>query len=157
MPAYATPLLSSEDLAKFRVWFLELDHQLWDRQIEADARAGNMPKNNSPLPSKSELRALAAGPLSFDAIEAQYDEETAIQVGILRDPNTHELTAEEAARLQPARRRGKQKASVKVRVSVRVSVRLDADLVSQLRATGAGWQTRLNGLLRQAVFDKKAG
>ena len=58
-----------------------------------------MPKNNSPLPSKSELRALADGPLSFDAIEAQYDEETAIQVGILRDPNTHELTAEEAARL----------------------------------------------------------
>ena len=61
-----------------------------------------MPKNNSPLPSKSELRALADGPLSFDAIEAQYDEETAIQVGILRDPNTHELTAEEAVRLQPA-------------------------------------------------------
>lgn len=112
-----------------------------------------MPKNNPPLPSKSELRALAAGPLSFDAIEAQYDEETAIQVGILRDPDTHELTAEEAARLQPARRRGKQKAPVKVRVSVR----LDADLVAQLRATGAGWQTRLNGLLRQAVFDKKAG
>ena len=34
--------LSSEDLAKFRVWFLELDHQLWDKEIEADARAGKL-------------------------------------------------------------------------------------------------------------------
>ncbi len=31
--------LSPEDLAKFRTWFLELDHQLWDKQIEADFRA----------------------------------------------------------------------------------------------------------------------
>lgn len=34
--------LSSEDLEKFQVWFLELDHQLWDRQIEADFRAGKL-------------------------------------------------------------------------------------------------------------------
>ena len=34
--------LSSEDLEKFRVWFLELDHQLWDKEIEADFRAGKL-------------------------------------------------------------------------------------------------------------------
>ncbi len=34
--------LSSEDLEKFRAWFLELDHQLWDKEIEADARAGKL-------------------------------------------------------------------------------------------------------------------
>ena len=34
--------LSSEDLAKFRVWFLELDHQLWDQQIAVDFRAGKL-------------------------------------------------------------------------------------------------------------------
>ena len=34
--------LSSEDLAEFRAWFLELDHQLWDKQLEADARAGKL-------------------------------------------------------------------------------------------------------------------
>ena len=34
--------LSPEDLAKFRTWFLELDHQLWDKQIEADFRAGKL-------------------------------------------------------------------------------------------------------------------
>ena len=30
------------DLAKFRTWFFELDHQLWDKQIEADADAGKL-------------------------------------------------------------------------------------------------------------------
>ena len=34
--------LSSEDLAKFRAWFSEFDHQLWDRQIEADSQAGRL-------------------------------------------------------------------------------------------------------------------
>ncbi len=34
--------LSPADLAKFRAWFIELDHQLWDKQIEADARAGKL-------------------------------------------------------------------------------------------------------------------
>lgn len=34
--------LSSEDLEKFRAWFLELDHQLWDKEIEADFRAGKL-------------------------------------------------------------------------------------------------------------------
>ena len=34
--------LSSEDLDKFRAWFLELDHQLWDKEIEADVRAGKL-------------------------------------------------------------------------------------------------------------------
>ena len=32
--------LSPDDLAKFRAWFVELDHQLWDEQIEADSAAG---------------------------------------------------------------------------------------------------------------------
>jgi hypothetical protein len=27
------------DLAKFREWFVEFDHLLWDRRIEADSRA----------------------------------------------------------------------------------------------------------------------
>ena len=34
--------LSPEDLTKFRAWFIELDHQLWDKQIEADAAAGKL-------------------------------------------------------------------------------------------------------------------
>lgn len=34
--------LSTEDLAKFRAWFIEQDHRLWDKQIEADAAAGKL-------------------------------------------------------------------------------------------------------------------
>jgi hypothetical protein len=34
--------LSPEELAKFRAWFIEFDHLLWDRQIEADSNAGKL-------------------------------------------------------------------------------------------------------------------
>lgn len=36
--------LSSEDLAKFRAWFIEFDSRLWDEQIEADLKAGKLDK-----------------------------------------------------------------------------------------------------------------
>ena len=32
------------ELAKFRAWFIEFDHLLWDRQIEADSTAGKLDK-----------------------------------------------------------------------------------------------------------------
>ena len=34
--------LAPEDLAKFRAWFVEFDHVLWDRQIESDAKSGKL-------------------------------------------------------------------------------------------------------------------
>jgi len=34
--------LSAEELAAFRAWFSEYDFDAWDRQIEADARAGKL-------------------------------------------------------------------------------------------------------------------
>ncbi|MFV0383376.1 BrnA antitoxin family protein [Paracoccus sp. (in: a-proteobacteria)] len=34
---------------------------------------------------------------------------------------------------------------------VSISARLDADLVAALRATGPGWQTRVNAILREAL------
>jgi uncharacterized protein (DUF4415 family) len=40
--------------------------------------------------------------------------------------------------------RGKQKAPVKEKVTVR----LDADILDGFRATGKGWQTRMNDVLR---------
>lgn len=33
----------------------------------------------------------------------------------------------------------------------KVTVRLDADLLSSLRASGKGWQTRMNARLREAI------
>jgi hypothetical protein len=34
--------LSPEELAQFRVWFLEYDWAAWDRQLERDVRAGKL-------------------------------------------------------------------------------------------------------------------
>lgn len=35
------PLAPAEQ-AKFRAWFVEFDHVLWDRQIESDAKSGKL-------------------------------------------------------------------------------------------------------------------
>ena len=34
--------LSSEELARFRQWFVEFDLAVWDRQLERDAQAGKL-------------------------------------------------------------------------------------------------------------------
>ena len=36
--------LTPESLAQLRDWFYEFDEELWDRQIEADYRAGKLDK-----------------------------------------------------------------------------------------------------------------
>ncbi len=32
--------LPAGELAKFRAWFIEFDHLVWDSQIEADSKSG---------------------------------------------------------------------------------------------------------------------
>jgi uncharacterized protein (DUF4415 family) len=88
------------------------------------------------------------------------EEEAAIQRGIAQDPDNPELTAADFARMRPAsethpefveawlRKRGRQKAPTKVLVSLR----LEREVVERLRATGRGWQTRANDMLRKAVL-----
>lgn len=48
---------------------------------------------------------------------------------------------------QTIRRRGKQKAPTKTSVSIR----LDAEVVEAYKATGSGWQAKLNTDLRKAL------
>jgi hypothetical protein len=38
----AVEALPAAELAEFRRWFAEFDGAVWDRQIEADARAGKL-------------------------------------------------------------------------------------------------------------------
>ena len=87
-------------------------------------------------------------------------EEAEIQRQIKEDPDAPEWTEEDWARARPAievdpelvawsqRRRGRQKSPTKELISIR----LDADVTAHFRASGPGWQTRLNDTLRQAVF-----
>jgi uncharacterized protein (DUF4415 family) len=48
-----------------------------------------------------------------------------------------------------SRRRGRPAGSVKADAKVPVKLRLDPDLLTALRATGSGWQTRVNQILRE--------
>jgi len=48
--------LSPEELAEFKRWFAEFDAKLWDRQFEADVKAGKL----DALAEKA-LRAHSAG------------------------------------------------------------------------------------------------
>ena len=79
-------------------------------------------------------------------------EDAAIAAGIAQDHDTVEITAFDMARMQPLRRPGRPKAeSPKVPVTMRV----DADVLEAIKASGAGWQTRVNELLRDAVRQGK--
>lgn len=78
-------------------------------------------------------------------------EERAINAGIKRDPDTYEITDEEAGQLRPFRR-GRPKAEVH---KVPVTVRLDPDVVEFFRESGPGWQTRMNDALSRYVSRQR--
>lgn len=50
-----------------------------------------------------------------------------------------------------ARRRGRPLGSVQAVTKQAVKLRLDADVLEALRATGDGWQTRINDTLRTSL------
>ena len=52
--------------------------------------------------SGERIEELAVSGMNFEEIEALYGEETAISVGIARDPDAPELTAEDFAQMRPA-------------------------------------------------------
>ena len=91
-------------------------------------------------------------------------EDKRIHRGIASDPDMPEWTDEDFARARPARevlppalyeaavkrrrgQRGPQKAPVKKLVTLRV----DPDVLAHFKATGAGWQARMNEALRRSI------
>ena len=50
-----------------------------------------------------------------------------------------------------ARKRGRPVGVVKTGAKVSTTIRFDPDLLAALKASGAGWQTRVNQVLREAV------
>jgi uncharacterized protein (DUF4415 family) len=50
--------------------------------------------------------------------------------------------------------RGRPKAAV---TKTHVNLRLDAEVLEAFRATGPGWQTRINSALREWLKEKEAG
>ena len=78
-------------------------------------------------------------------------EDAQIRAGIVADPDTYEVTsAEDWTRMRPL---GRPKAtSPKVSVTIRYS----AEVVEFFKASGDGWQTRMDAVLREYVTQHKA-
>ena len=76
-------------------------------------------------------------------------QDKAIRAAIAADTDTHELPAEAFQQLRPLGRPRIE--SPKAPLTMRV----DADILQALRASGQGWQTRVNALLREAVANGK--
>lgn len=93
-------------------------------------------------------------------------EDAAIQAGIEADIDARELSSSWQHHAKPAhevlpvpvyeslvalnRPRGRPKAET---TKVFTAIRLDADLLSAFKATGKGWQTRMNSALRQYIHE----
>ncbi len=75
-------------------------------------------------------------------------EDAAINAGIAADPDTFELKGPHLDRMQPLRRPGRPRA---VHPKVPMTMRVDADVLDAIKASGTGWQTRVNRVLREAV------
>ncbi|MCL6706371.1 BrnA antitoxin family protein [Pseudomonas sp. R2.Fl] len=88
------------------------------------------------------------------------EEEAEIQRMIASDPENPEATEEQLAQARPFRevfpdlaekidrKLGRPKSDNPKRA---ISIRLDADVIERFKATGEGWQSRINEALRKAV------
>ncbi|MBT3196099.1 MAG: BrnA antitoxin family protein [Gammaproteobacteria bacterium] len=73
------------------------------------------------------------------------EEDTAINDGIVADPDTYELSSEEFKQLRPV---GRPKSENK---KVLLSVRYSQEVVEYFKSTGKGWQTRMNEVLQEYI------
>jgi uncharacterized protein (DUF4415 family) len=74
------------------------------------------------------------------------EEDAAINRGIAEDFDTYEVPAEDFKKMKPLGARGRPRLDAP---KVLLSVRYDADVVEAFKASGEGWQTRMNDALRE--------
>jgi len=77
-------------------------------------------------------------------------EDAAITAAAMSDPDAMPFTDAQWAAVKPNVRTGRPKAEV---TKERITIRLSRDVVTQFRATGVGWQTRMDAALRQYIAE----
>lgn len=81
-------------------------------------------------------------------------EDAAITAAALADPDAQPFTDAEWEAVKPLVRRGRPMGSGS---KTQVTLRLDTAALEAFKATGTGWQTRINDLLREAVASGRIG
>ena len=77
-------------------------------------------------------------------------EDAAITAAAMSDPDAVPFTDAQWVTVKPNVRTGRPKAEV---TKERITIRLSRDVVTQFRATGVGWQTRMDAALRQYIAE----
>ena len=78
------------------------------------------------------------------------EEDAVITAAAMSDPDSIPLTDEEWKAIKPLVRVGRPKAEI---TKERITIRLSRDVITQFRATGTGWQTRIDFALRQYIAE----
>ena len=97
------------------------------------------------MPTPEEDAAINAG-IKLDVDNLEVSE----QAFKSAKPASEFFSPEQLAALKEKRPRGRPYAD---QPKVSTSIRLDADLLNALRATGRGWQSRVNSILREHLKD----
>ena len=77
-------------------------------------------------------------------------EDAAITAAALSDPDAQPLSQAQLAALRPSRGRGRPAGSGS---KVQVTMRFDQDIIDAFRRGGDGWQSRMNGALREWLAE----
>jgi uncharacterized protein (DUF4415 family) len=84
------------------------------------------------------------------------EEDALIRAQIDADPDTWCPTDEEWKRIKPTIRVGLGRPKAEV-TKERITIRLSPDVLAKFRATGAGWQTRVDAALRNWLETHQPG
>ena len=90
-----------------------------------------------------EKMALAAEADAGQALPGLRESLAELRAGVVAEVHTHEQIA--------ARKRGRPAGTVKADAKVSTTLRVDPDVLAAFKASGKGWQTRVNEVLREAV------
>lgn len=76
-------------------------------------------------------------------------EDAAINTGIAADRDTHEISATEFTKLRHVGR------PLAEETKDRITIRLSREVTSYFRATGKGWQTRMDAALKEYIASHR--